>query len=92
MFGRQEIVEKKNNKHKQYLYFQAQFGKPLDYQEHGYVSVIGFVTAYPDIVRLDRPNPKSDWILYDTRLPVPQGITSRTPMYSQLRTSGRLIS
>ena len=53
--------------------FQALFKKPLDFQHLGFVSVIDFVTQYPDVVRLDRPNPKSDWLLYDARLPVPEG-------------------
>ena len=37
------------------------------------MSVIDLVAGLPDIVRLDRPNQKSDWMLFDARLPVPEG-------------------
>lgn len=52
--------------------FTEVHGKPLDYREHGYLSVIDFLSAMPDIVRAVRPSPCGDWMLFDARLPEPK--------------------
>jgi hypothetical protein len=53
------------------LFFQAVHGRQLDYREHGYLSVIDFLSAMPDTVGTIRPNPRGDWMVYDARLPEP---------------------
>lgn len=49
--------------------FQELHGKALNYREHGFLSVIDFLSSLPDIVRTVRPSPHGDWRLYDARLP-----------------------
>ncbi len=44
------------------------FGKPLDYRDYGYLSVVDFISSMPDTVRIERPCPRGDWMLYDARL------------------------
>ncbi|XP_060568435.1 tudor domain-containing protein 5-like [Ruditapes philippinarum] len=51
--------------------FEAVHGRQLDYREHGYLSVIDFLSAMPDTVGTVRPNPRGDWMVYDARLPEP---------------------
>lgn len=35
-------------------------------RQHGYVSVVEFMENLPDTVYCDRPDPRGDWVLYDT--------------------------
>lgn len=55
--------------------FQALWKEDLPFGELGYLSVVDFVSALPDIVHVDRPNPKGDWLLTDATQQKPeQGI------------------
>jgi hypothetical protein len=39
--------------------------------EHGYSSIIELCSALPQVIRMERPDSKGDWMLFDKRLPSP---------------------
>ncbi|KAL3872243.1 hypothetical protein ACJMK2_040179 [Sinanodonta woodiana] len=63
------------------------YKKDLVFKELGYLSVIEFVSALPDIVHVERPSPQGDWKLYDARKPVPKEIKG-TSIKSNLSQNG----
>ncbi|XP_064635607.1 tudor domain-containing protein 5-like isoform X2 [Lineus longissimus] len=46
--------------------FKDLHNEELPFQKFGFTSIIEFVSALPDIVAIERPNPKGDWVLYDS--------------------------
>ncbi|KAK3609122.1 hypothetical protein CHS0354_036033 [Potamilus streckersoni] len=55
-------------------FYKDTYKKDLVFKEFGYLSVIEFVSALPDIVHIERPSPQGDWKLYDARKPMPNEI------------------
>ena len=52
--------------------YQDLHGKPLDYRDYGYLSVVDFISSMPDTVKIERPSPRGDWLLYDARITPPK--------------------
>ncbi|KAL5012203.1 hypothetical protein ScPMuIL_010754 [Solemya velum] len=48
--------------------YRKMFEQDLNVTEHGFLSVIEFVSTLPSIIRIERPNPKGDWLLFDVRV------------------------
>ncbi|PVD22452.1 hypothetical protein C0Q70_18266 [Pomacea canaliculata] len=59
--------------------YKALWKEDLPFGELGYLSVVDFVSALPDIVHVDRPNPKGDWLLTDATQQKPE----QAPIQSQ---------
>ncbi|KAH3791865.1 hypothetical protein DPMN_145356, partial [Dreissena polymorpha] len=51
--------------------YQNLHKKVFSFTSLGYVSVIEMMSNHPDVVRITRPNPQGDWLLFDARLPAP---------------------
>jgi hypothetical protein len=43
---------------------QKIFNKELPFKANGYRSVIEFVSNMPNVVRIERPDPNGDWLLF----------------------------
>ena len=46
------------------IVFQALFNKGLSVLSMGFYSVIELVSSLPDIIRIERPFPNGDWLLF----------------------------
>ncbi|XP_050394342.2 tudor domain-containing protein 5 [Patella vulgata] len=72
--------------------FKTIIGKDLPFKDHGYHSVIEYVSDLPAIVRIERPNPSGDWLLYDATAPIsPSEKTERINKSIPSYTGGRRV-
>ncbi|KAJ8301026.1 hypothetical protein KUTeg_022545 [Tegillarca granosa] len=51
------------------MIFQERYKKELSVKDQGYWSVIEFCSSLPNIIRIERPTLKGDWLLFDARIP-----------------------
>ncbi|ESO83883.1 hypothetical protein LOTGIDRAFT_236389 [Lottia gigantea] len=65
--------------------YKAIIGKELPFKDHGYHSVIEFVNDIPNVVRIERPNPSGDFILFDATAPVSPSEVKRKISYANDR-------
>jgi hypothetical protein len=65
------------------LFIQDLHNEELTFQRFGFTSIIEFVSALPDVVAIERPNPKGDWILYDADSHKPTTQVSNTQQQQQ---------
>ncbi|XP_071947254.1 uncharacterized protein [Antedon mediterranea] len=47
-------------------------GIELKLSKYGFFSVIDLVSAMPDVITIERPNPTGDWLLFDARFHTPE--------------------